>query len=370
VWYPNYGLPGLGFGVVLGAVLHVFVFIPLLLRTKLLPRVVVPNVATLRGIVGRSIPRSLALFINGGVLLLLSALAATLASGSVAVVSYATNLAAVPLALIGVSYATAAFPTLARALAHHGKESFLNHLVSALRHLLLWSFVAAALLLVLRAHIVRTILGSGSFDWDDTRLTAAVLGLIGLGLIGQGIVLLLSRAHYALDESYPPLVAQVIGALVSIAAAYTALRFFIADGTLLLQVATLLRVEGVPGNEVIAIGIGLGAGGISMGIFSLVYFGLRHPGFLARMARPLTEASLTAIVAGGLTYGVLFFFGGIYPLSTLLAVFTQALIAGMVGLVGGALTLRTLQSETYEEMRRAATRLLARKTTLPPQADF
>ena len=370
VWYPSFGLLGLGGGVILGACLHLGIFIPLLLREKIMPRVMALKGDTIRMIVTRSLPRSFALFIYASVILALSALAATLATGSVAVVSYASNLAAVPLALIGVSYATAAFPTLARALRDQGRASFLDYLISAMRHLILWSLVASALILVLRAHVVRTILGSGSFDWDDTRLTAAVLGLIGIGLVGHGVVLLLSRAHYALDESYPPLIAQILGALVSVTVAYGAVRLFMRDSEFLLHVATFLRVGDVPGHEVIAIGIGFGSGGLLMGLFAVVFFGLQHPGFLRRLFIPFIESVLAAVVAGATTYGTLALFGGIYALSTFTAVFTQAFIAGMVGLISGAIVLRLLGSKTYDEAHRAIMRLVRRKAALPPQADF
>ena len=38
----------------------------------------------------------------------------------------------------------------------------------------------------LRAHLVRVILGSGAFDWEATRATAALLAILAVGLVAQG----------------------------------------------------------------------------------------------------------------------------------------------------------------------------------------
>ena len=58
-------------------------------------------------------------------------------------------------------------------------------LSTSARHIVLWSIVALGLVAVLRAHIVRVILGTGAFNWDATRLTAALLVIMVVGLIGD-----------------------------------------------------------------------------------------------------------------------------------------------------------------------------------------
>ena len=84
--------------------------------------------------------------------------------------------------IIGVSYAVAAFPTLARLHARGAQEEFLQYVEAALRHIIFWSMPATIFMIVMRAQIVRIILGSGQFNWDDTRLTAAALSLFVLSL--------------------------------------------------------------------------------------------------------------------------------------------------------------------------------------------
>src|SRR3989344_3124964 len=43
--------------------------------------------------------------------------------------------------------------------------------------MLFWTIPATVFVIVLRAQLVRTILGSGAFDWEATRLTAAALAI-------------------------------------------------------------------------------------------------------------------------------------------------------------------------------------------------
>ena len=59
-------------------------------------------------------------------------------------------------------------------------------------------------MIVLRAQIVRAILGRGQFDWSATRLTAAALALFVLSLLAQSATFLISRAYYAIGNTKKP----------------------------------------------------------------------------------------------------------------------------------------------------------------------
>ena len=125
--------------------------------------------------------------------LVLTVFASRIGTGAVSVFTFAGNLAAVPLALIGSSYAIAAFPALSEASTVERREEFTRILSAGARHVILWSVVSIGLIVVLRAHIVRVILGTGAFDWNATRLTAALLAILAVGLVAQGLILLFSR---------------------------------------------------------------------------------------------------------------------------------------------------------------------------------
>ncbi|HWP61840.1 MAG TPA: lipid II flippase MurJ, partial [Candidatus Paceibacterota bacterium] len=196
-FYPVFGITGLAWGVVLGAFLHAGIQLPSLVADGFLnrlPRLREPR-ALLETIIV-SVPRALALSMSEIAELGLIAFAGSLAAGSIAIFNFAYNLQAVPLSVIGASYSVAAFPGLVAALSQGRRDEFLARVATAARFVCFWSLPATALAIVLRAHIVRVILGSGQFNWNDTRLTAAAFALFALSLAAQGIMLLIARAYY------------------------------------------------------------------------------------------------------------------------------------------------------------------------------
>jgi putative peptidoglycan lipid II flippase len=366
--YPRYGLIGIGFGVLLGAVLHLGIQLPSLIEAGLFPRLIVPDLKRMRDIIKDSVPRSLALGMGSFVTLGLTAIAAKLSAGSVSVFNLAANLEGVPLALIGASYATAAFPALAEHAGNNDDDGFRTTLRAAARHLIFWSAVITILTIVLRAHIVRAILGSGAFDWDATRLTAAVLAILAVALIAQGMTLLASRAFYAAHRSWNPLLIQLVGAVISLAGGWLMLHASITHPVFRFFIESLFRVSDVGGTGVLMVALGAALGQVVMGILAFITLGTVAKGVAASLVRPLLEGIGAAIIGGAAAYTSLAFTGSIAPLTTLTAVFTEALVAGMVGLVAAAAVLLLLENEEFKDVYRAlhgfSTRLL------PPQSEF
>ncbi len=163
--YQPLGLVGLVWGVVLGALGHLLVQVPFVFRSRFAFSLVYKiKWKLVRGILAVSIPRAFTLSINQIVLLVLIGLATSMAEGSVSVFQFAFNLQSVPLAIIGMSYSVAAFPTLSNLFAKQDQSGFNLQLLTALRHIIFWSIPVIGLVVVLRAQIVRVLLGSGEFD--------------------------------------------------------------------------------------------------------------------------------------------------------------------------------------------------------------
>src|SRR6185437_3181873 len=169
--YPKMGPAGLGWGVVIGALMHMLLQAPFFFGEKRTVRM--PFNLMMKSfweVLALSVPRTLALAAGQISLLAIIALASFLSPGSIAVFTFGFNLQAVPLTIIGVSYSVAAFPTLARLYAAGKKTEFSSHIEAALRHIIFWSVPATVFVIVLRAQLVRVILGAGAFDWSATRL--------------------------------------------------------------------------------------------------------------------------------------------------------------------------------------------------------
>ena len=369
VFYPLWGLPGIGLGVIIGAVAYLAVNIPIVIEAGVVPWFRIPSFTVMASVVRDSVPRSLALGMGSVTALILTALASRVGTGAISVFTFASNLEAVPLALIGSSYAVAAFPALSEASALERREEFTGILSASARHVILWSVVSLGLIAVLRAHIVRVILGSGAFDWDATRLTAALLAVLTVSLVAQGLILLFSRALYAVKQSWRPLLYQIIGGVLTVILAI----MFLSMGTtgLPASLAAYLKVADVPGANILLIALAATIGQIFLAILSLLALRSVSPGLARTLSRPLIDGSLAALAGGAAAYGTLVLEGGIAPLTTLVSVFLQGFVAGIVGLAAAALALYIVENEEFMIVAGALGKLVQgeRSAVLSPSAE-
>ena len=353
VFYPWWGLPGLAAGVVLGALLHVGIQLPSVFSDGFihaLPRAFQPGVFL--DTVKISIPRALALSMNQVSFIGLVALAGTLVPGSIAVYMFASNLQAVPLAIIGASYSVAAFPILAAALSRGDRAFFIEHIANAARLVVFWSLPATAIIIVLRAHIVRVILGSGAFDWTDTRLTAAVLALLSLSLTAQGITFLLVRGYYASGRTFVPFAVALGTSLATVGLGAVLIGVF--QNKIISELAqALLRVVDVPGSTVLALAFASTSVSILGSVVLIAHFERRFSGFLARVWRAWAESAVAAFLAGAAAYGMLVAVGPITLASTTLSVFTRGFVAGVFGIIVAGLVYALLRSREFAEITEA-----------------
>jgi putative peptidoglycan lipid II flippase len=365
VLYPIFGLPGIGMGVVLGAVMHLIIHIPVVMEAKMMPVPTIPSPKIIWSVMKSSIPRSLALGMSSVITLLLISLASRTSSGGVAVYTLAGNLEAVPLSLIAASYATAAFPVMAEHIGAKRYAEFKATLSAAARHIIFWSAVITVLTVVMRAYIVRVILGTGAFDWNDTRLTAAVLAILVVGLMAQGIILLSARAFYAAQKSWNPLLVQLADCGISVLTAWGLVRLATEYPMLRYFFESLFRVGDVPGTNILFIALGATIGQIILGIVALITLRTVAKGVAGSLVRPMFEGFGAAILGGAASYGVLTFMGTLAPLSSLTTVFFEGLVAGTVGLAVAAAVLALLENQEFRDLIEALKRITSTKVLQP-----
>jgi putative peptidoglycan lipid II flippase len=220
VLYPLMGIFGLGVGVALGAFLHMVVQIPQVWKLGIswnfsLDR----HMPQFRRVVRTFLPRVVGMDSSQISFFISSIVGSLLPAGTIAIYSLAFNLQAVPLGVIAVSFATVAFTLLSEAAVSKDWDKFKAVFQSNFSQILFFIVPLATLLLVLRAQIVRLVLGSGQFGWDDTIRTLTALGFFSLSLFSQSLVPLFSRAFYALGNTVTPVYCGLGSAAVNIAAA-------------------------------------------------------------------------------------------------------------------------------------------------------
>lgn len=369
--YPHFGLPGLAYGVIVGSVLHCIVQIPTVMKERLMPTLKsVFNWVEVRALVAISVPRTVTLAANQGSLLALVAFASVMPEGSITIFNLASNLQLAPLSIIGVAYSVAAFPMLAQLFSNGDREAFLNHMLTAMRHILFWSFPAIVLIVVLRAHIVRTLLGAGAFDWSDTRLTAAALALFIVSLVAHNLMLLFVRGYYAAGKTARPLVINLVSSALIVVFAYASMQAFAVSEGFRYFIESLLRVEDVPGTAVLMLPLGYTLGMLcNAGFFWFLFrkdFGGHVPSFIYVTAWQSFSAS---IIAGFVAYSLLRVLDPVIGLETVGRVFGQGLIAGIAGIVAGIIVLHALRNEEMREIFGALKSKFWKSTPIVPETE-
>ena len=349
--YPLFGLKGIAFGVLIGALFHLGLQLPFIFERKLTPRLVW-NIdwVSIKKVLILSLPRTFTLAFSSIALVALTSMASRMVTGSIAVFNLSWNIQSVPLAIIGVSYSLAAFPTLSRYFAKGHLEDFISNIVMSLRHIIFWSLPVTILFIILRAQIVRTILGSGNFNWNDTRLTAACLAIFVVSVVAQSIILLFVRGYYAAGKTKKPLIINLIGAILIVAIAYLALYFFSVSPMLTAFMEALLRIEGLTGTAVISLALGYSiASLINAGLLWIV-FERDFPGLTCIVKKVSFQSLGASMIMGFVTYHMLGLLDNVFDLNTLPGIFFQGLIAGIVGIITWIIILKSLKSKELHDV--------------------
>lgn len=369
VFLPHFGIIGLAFGVVVGAILHLGIQLPVIIHEHFLPRwSAVVDFTEIRRVVVISFPRTLTLALNSLTILVLIAFASKMSEGSISIFNFAINLQSVPLGIIGMSYSVAAFPTLVKTFAEKNMISFSKTLIATARQITFWSLPIITAAIVLRAQIVRLVLGSGQFTWTDTRLTAAALAIFSISIFAQSMVLLLVRAYYATGNTKTPLIINIVATIATIFFSFAFLIFFHAAPQAQYVFEAFFRIQGLPGVDIIILALAYSFGTVLNVLIFWWVFKRDFPDVsLASFSTTFFKTAFASIIMGFAMYGVLAFIGMELELSTFWNVFLHGVSAGCVGLIVLVVTLRLLKSEELEILRATLHKKFWKTETIIPE---
>ena len=220
-------LCGLAVGVLLGGLLHCLflmrslsVAVLSVLRTR---GKILPLSSDLRKVITLMLPVMVAssatpinVFVNTN-------FAASLEAGAVAWLYYAFRLVHLPLALFGVAVGMALLPALTEAVTRgKGFDLQASQLLQQAVELVLWLLsICFVFVLVNHLYITQLIYQQGSFTSIDTANSSAALLMYSIGLIGYGLMKVLTAVYYAVDRT--KFVMKVSFALIALNLALNAL---------------------------------------------------------------------------------------------------------------------------------------------------
>ncbi len=311
---PIYGVDALGFGVVIGALLHLLVQLPSTIHHGYRYRLSFGwRDKNVRKIFHLMLPRTIGLATVQINILIMTMLASTTREGGITIFNFANNLQYFPIGIIGVSYAIAAFPALSAIATNvQMNEKFREYISDTTRQILFFIIPLTIIFLLLRAQIVRIVFGSGAFDWSATISTADALAFFTLSMFAQAISPLLIRAFFALEDTITPLFIGILSTIVTIISAVYFRQY--------------LGISGL------ALGFSIGA----ITQLTLLWLSLRHKIgsiYEYRSLRSLYKISIAGMFMAVIVQLIKLPIAIIVDMTKFWGIFSQGLIAGGLGLI-------------------------------------
>ncbi len=310
---PFFGPSGLAGGVLLGAILHTACQLPTIRRLgwRWGLKFFLADYY-FQKIIRLMIPRTLGLAVYSINQLVITYFASLLASGSLAAFVLATNLQSFPINVFGVSLAIAVFPIFSESFANNKKQELIEHLANSLKRVLFFTIPLSVLFLVLRAQVVRIILGSGNFDWGDTINTANVFAFLSLSLVAESLLPLIARAFYAQHDTKTPVMVSILSVFLN------------------LTLATfLIKPLGISGLAIAYVSSTI------INFLILTYLLSKRLSYMnaksiVNSGWQMLQASL---LAGMVCYGILHLLAPLVDMHSFAGIFIQGVSAGLAGLL-------------------------------------
>jgi putative peptidoglycan lipid II flippase len=223
---PNLGIYGLAWGAVIGALMHLALQIPALLKRggqyQLILGLEMPAV---REVLRLMAPRLFGVAVVQLNFWVNALLASFQPEGSYSAIVTAFMLMLMPQAAIAQSIAIAALPTFSVQFARGKLDEMRASLAASLRGVLLLSAPASLGLILLRRPLVAVLYERGEFTAQSTDLVAWALLWYAAGLVGHSVVEILARAFYSMHDTKTPVLvgAAAMGLNVAFSVAFSAL---------------------------------------------------------------------------------------------------------------------------------------------------
>ena len=328
-----FGVAGLAVGVVLGALLHFLIQIPAVVQLgfSFKPQFDIRHPGLVK-IARLSLPRTVGLVANQLNFVVVTAIASTVASGGIAIFYFANDLQFVPISIIALSFASAVFPFLAASYAQGDMDAFLNKLYDAINQILYFVIPASLFLILVRAQVVRVLLGYGQFSWEDTRLTAAAVGAFAISIFAQSLVPLFSRAFYALQDTKTPVLINISSTVLNALLSFYFLYLMNAGGEFARVIGAVFKISDLAHAPILALPLAFSLASV-INLLALYFaFMLRIENFdSSRIVPSLFKINLAAACMAVAVYGALHIIAEWVNMQTFAGVFIQGGLAFVAG---------------------------------------
>ncbi|MCL2496272.1 MAG: murein biosynthesis integral membrane protein MurJ [Clostridiales bacterium] len=205
--FPGHGVAGFSVGVVIGSIVYLLIQAPALRRVGFNYRPTLnTNHEGFRRLIKLMIPALIGLSVQRINLIVNQSLASTLETGAVPALKMAQKFMDLPIGVFAVPIAVAILPTMARQASLHDMAEYKKSMSLGIRSIAFILLPAAMGLIILREPILRLMFEfkGGNFGAADTLYAGQSMMFYCLGLVFYGIVHVLLRGFYALQDTITP----------------------------------------------------------------------------------------------------------------------------------------------------------------------
>lgn len=331
----KYGIFGLAYGVLLGAFLHFLVQVYPVIKTgifkKYQPKFFHPGIKKMFWL---SLPRLFSLLVYQLNLIVIVAIASTLTEGSISIFNFANDLQYIPIGIFSLAFVSAVFPYLSESFSKGDVKGFLNKFYTTVNQILFLVIPVSVFLILERAQIIRVILGTGEFSWEDTRLTAAALGLFSLSIFAQSLIPLFLRAFFAMGNSKLPVLINSFSLVLNMFLSFYFVNLLKVNGNFRYVLGEILKVSDIP--DISVLGLPLAFSVASIINLLILYFAISHKikeYDSTKILFSVNRINISSFFAGVAVYFILHTTANFVDMHTFLGIFIQ----GFLAFLGGAL---------------------------------
>jgi putative peptidoglycan lipid II flippase len=223
---PFFGLVGVAWGTVFGAILHLLIQIPSIRRQSFNYYFLInTKLAGVKEVVRLMIPQTFSIGVSEIKSTVILSFASLLIAGSISLLNLAMQLMYLPSRIFSTTVGQASLPVLSKKIAENKIDEYREIVVKTIMQSLFLALPIAVLLLVLRLDLVRIVFGSRHFPWTATKITALTLGFLTPVIVCQAIVQIIVRAFYAIHNTKIPLISAILSLIICLIFSFYSINY-------------------------------------------------------------------------------------------------------------------------------------------------
>lgn len=295
---PYWGVYGAGAGVIFGAFSHLAIQIYPAIKCGYYydPRIFFnhPGLKKLYRLMG---PRAIAASAGQINFVIATGIAASVGVGAISVFYLSNGLRYLPVGILGISFATAAFPTFSKYWEEGKKKDFYESFKSVFMQTLYISLPVGFMMFILRDEVVALILQTGQFGSASVQITAACLGMYCISTAAQCLAPLILRGFFSLKDTLTPAIIAIIFVIMSVVLSKLFVILFQTENILTDLIRFIFQLNGTVNFELLGLVLGFNLALVFESIILLYFFYRKVGDFgIKDMIKSFTKMLISAIV--------------------------------------------------------------------------